>query len=205
MGMEDFQFLLSDLAVAFREDALWGDAVVPGRFRIDPYEVSLVPVEPGLGVVETWFYCDRAVVPKPWPELGDTLTIRGMVWEIVQKDEDDIGEFGFRLIKQELGITTVTSEGVFSASSDEDFSAPRESVDNNLTTESDDEVHAGRPTRRQQVAEAFADAIADGSIRLGQPLSLITRAMRRRLGNGQGLSDRTLRRQISELVHGRVR
>ena len=29
-------------------------------------------------------------------------------------DEDDIGEFGFRLIRQEIGISTVTSEGAIS-------------------------------------------------------------------------------------------
>jgi hypothetical protein len=114
MGMEDFQFLLSDLAVAFREDALWRDATFPGRFRIDPYEVGLGAIEPGLGVVQTWFYCDRAIVPTPWPQLGDHLVIRRQVWEIVQVEEDDIGELGFRLIKQELGISTVTSEGVVS-------------------------------------------------------------------------------------------
>jgi hypothetical protein len=114
MGMEDFQFLLGDLAVAFREDALWGDRAFPGRFRIDAFEAPLGAIEPGLGVVQTWFYCDRAIVPKPWPQLGDHLVIRDQLWEIVQCDEDDIGELGFRLIKEELGIRSVTSEGVVS-------------------------------------------------------------------------------------------
>src|SRR6267154_2585994 len=103
MGMEDFQSLLGDLAVAFGEPALWRGSVIAGRFRIDAFEVPLGGIDPGLGVVQTWFYCDRAIVLKPWPELGDHLTIRGQVWEIVQRDEDDIGELGFRLIKEELG------------------------------------------------------------------------------------------------------
>ena len=30
MGMEDFQFLLGDLATAFREDAIWNRTIVLG-------------------------------------------------------------------------------------------------------------------------------------------------------------------------------
>src|SRR5262245_33054553 len=104
MGMNDFQFLLRDLATAFREDALWQGQILPGRFYITPLEVPTGDIEPGLGTTETKFYCDRAVTPQPWPTLGDHLIIRGQDYEIVERDEDDIGEFAFRLIKQELGI-----------------------------------------------------------------------------------------------------
>ena len=89
-------------------------ATIAGRFRIDPFEAPLGGHEPGLGETQIWFYCDRAIVPKPWPVLGDHLTIRNQLYEIVQRDEDDIGEFGFRLIRQEIGISTVTSEGAVS-------------------------------------------------------------------------------------------
>jgi hypothetical protein len=193
MGMEDFRFLLNDLAVAFREDALWADTVVPGRFRIDPFELGLAPVEPGLGVTQVWFYCDRAVVPKPWPQLGDHLTIRGQVYEIVQHDEDDIGEFGFRLIKEELGISTVTSEGAYSVS-DRRFGQPHYGHDKRR--------HPGRPSRRDEIVQVFETAVASGELDPTLPVHELLTAMRARLGNGQGLSDKTLRR-ILTLVRAR--
>jgi hypothetical protein len=178
MGMEDFQFLLGDLAVAFREDTLWRDTIVPGRFRIDAFEVPLGGIDPGLGVVQTWFYCDRAIVPKPWPELGDHLVIRGQVWEIVQREEDDIGELGFRLIKQELGISTVTSEGTASAA---------------------ERRMPGRPSRRDEIAAAFADLDPE------RPLPELVQAVRAKLGIGRGLSDKTLRKILAEQVRARRR
>ena len=58
--------------------------------------------------------CSQVYETTPWPVLGDQLIIRKQLYEIVQLDEDDIGEFGFRLIRQEIGISTVTSEGAVS-------------------------------------------------------------------------------------------
>lgn len=190
MGMEDFQFLLNDLAVAFREDALWRDIVVPGRFRIDRFEAPLGGIEPGLGTTQTMFYCDRAVVPKPWPTLGDHLTIRGQVYEIVERGEDDIGEFAFRLIKEELGISTVTSEGAFSRGGGQ-FST---GIDHN---------GPGRPTRRAEIVAAYTAALNAGEIATTMPLQEIMNAVRARIGNGQGLSDRTLRKILGGLVRAR--
>lgn len=45
--------------------------------------------------------------------------------------------------------------------------------------------------------------MSDGATNLRQSISQITRVMRSRLRNSQGLSDRTLHRQISELVRAR--
>ena len=192
MGMEDFQFLLNDLAVAFREDARWLNTTVAGRFRIDPFEAPLGAIDPGMGETLIWWYCDRAVMPKPWPALGDHLTIREQVYEIVERGEDDIGEFAFRLIREEIGISTVTSEGVFSRAGT--FS----------TGEAGDAHRApGRPSRRLEVVEAFNTAVASGELDPTKPMPELMRAMRQRLGNGQGLSDKTLYRILGELVRAR--
>jgi len=184
MGMEDFQYLLHDLAVAFREDAMWRSVRVPGRFYVNPLEVGTGDIEPGLGTTESKFYCDRAVVPKPWPTLGDTLIIRNQTYEIVTRDEDDLGEFEFRLIKQELGISTVTSEGAYS---------PGPTPHNG----------PGRPTRRDEIATHYAAAMGARLISPTTPIHEIIAILRPRLGNGQGLSDRTLRKIIGGLVRAR--
>jgi hypothetical protein len=122
-------------------------------------------------------------VPKPWPELGDHLTIREQVYEIVERGEDDLGEFDFRLIKEELGIATVTSEGAL---------ANGEQRANN----------GGRPSRRGEIAEAFEAAVASG-LDPARPLKELCAAIHHRLGNGGGFSDRTLRRVVGELVRAR--
>jgi hypothetical protein len=235
MGMEDFQFLLGDLATAFREDALWSTvgpdgriyqpvAIIAGRFRIDPFEVPLGGHEPGAGETQIWFYCDRAVVPQPWPVLGDQLTIRGQLYEIVQRDEDDIGEFGFRLIRQEIGISTVTSEGVYSPPEVDPLRRP---VQPETLYQSSDlrpppalpplyaaalgipaapsaAVRAanGRPSRRGEIEAAFRKAVAAGKIDPSRPLKELCAVMHQQLGNGGGLSSRTLRRVVGGLVRG---
>jgi hypothetical protein len=188
MGMEDFQFLLHDLAVAFREDALWQNLPVAGRFYINPLEVGLGDIEPGLGTSDIKFYCDRAIVPKPWPQIGDHLIIRAQVYEIVERDEDDIGEFAFRLIKAQLGISTVTSEGIYSGSS---VPGPT--------------PHAGpgRPTRRDEIATHYAAALDARLVSPTTPIHEIIAILRPRLGNGQGLSDRTLRKVLGGLIRAR--
>jgi hypothetical protein len=187
MGMEDFQHLLGDLATAFREDAnavAWLGVVVPGRFYINPQEVGLGDIEPGLGTTETKFYCDRAVVPKPWPTIGDHLTIRGQDYEIVERDEDDLGEFAFRLIKLQLGISTVTSEGIYSGSAG--VPVPH--------------AGPGRPTRRAEIIAAYEAAVAAKLTSPTQPLHEVMAVIRQRLGNGRGLSDRTLRKILGGVV-----
>ena len=54
---------------------------------------------------ETWFWCDRWTVALPVPTVGDQLTIRDQLWEIVEVNPDDRGELAFRLIREELGLT----------------------------------------------------------------------------------------------------
>src|SRR4051794_19640154 len=113
MPLSDFNGLLPSLAWAFGEVATWqppdgsGRVVaIPGRFRIDPYEVAIAgPAPEGLNVTQTWFYCDRGQVPQPpspspegmsVPGEHDLLLIRGTWYEIVQLDYDDLGELGYR-------------------------------------------------------------------------------------------------------------
>jgi hypothetical protein len=212
MGMEDFQFLLGDLATAFREDATWGSATIPGRFRIDPFEASLGGLEPGLGETQIWFYCDRAIVPSPWPMLGDQLIIRGQVYEIVQKDEDDLGELGFRLIRQEIGISNVTSEGGYGDQPTvEPFAKPngkyadpipplvRSALGVPVVSAETAARLAGRPSRRGEIEASFRSAVASGALDPKRPLKELCAVMHHRLGNGGGLSNRTLRRVVSSL------
>ena len=44
-------------------------------------------------------------VTLPVPTVGDQLTIRDQLWEIVEVNPDDRGELAFRLIREELGLT----------------------------------------------------------------------------------------------------
>lgn len=215
MGMEDFRFLLGDLATAFREDAIWNRTIVPGRFRIDPFEAPLGGHEPGLGETQIWFYCDRAIVTTPWPVLGDQLIIRKQLYEIVQLDEDDIGEFGFRLIRQEIGISTVTSEGAISGQPIVNplerrpaFAEPTPNYANPMQPMPAAGIAAaklanGRPSRRAEIVQAFNAAVADGTIDPARPLKELCAVMHHRMGNGGGLSNRTLRRVVGALVRSR--
>src|SRR5262245_61261203 len=170
MGMEDFQFLLSDLAVAFNENAQWKGRIVPGRFRIDPYEVPLGAIEPGLGETQIFFWCDRNQCPQPWPTLGDTLIIRKQRYDIVERNEDDLGELGFRLIRQERGIRTVTSEGIYTQPQ-YDFSEP--------------DFHKGRPSRHDEIAQAFS------GLDLSRPTAVVIATARRRLETNPQWRERT--------------
>jgi hypothetical protein len=174
------QFMLDDVAehLGVASGALWRGVKIPGRFLIDTYEQPLGGIEPGLGVTQIYFRCNRERVPRPWPELGDHLTIREQVYEIVERGEDDLGEFDFRLIKEERGIRTVTSEGAVRAN--------------------------GRPSRRAEIVQAFEAAVASG-LDPARPLKELCAIMHHRLGNGGGFSDRTLRRVVGELVRERRR
>jgi hypothetical protein len=41
----------------------------------------------------------------PVPTVGDQLTIRDRLWEIVEVNPADRGELAFRLIREERGLT----------------------------------------------------------------------------------------------------
>jgi hypothetical protein len=183
MTTDSFRFLLGDLAVHLGEPAgaLWNGQTVPGRFYVDPVEVGLGDIEPGLGTTTSKFYCDRARVPQPWPTIGDHLFIRGQDYEIVERDEDDLGEFAFRMIKLEIGLSTVTSEGAY-------YPEPQ---------------GPGRPTRRAEIVAAYESAVAAGLVSRAQPLHEVVSIVRPRVGNGLGLSDRTLRKILGTLVRER--
>jgi len=182
-GPTTHRFLLGDLASHLGQWAYWRGVRVPGRFFEDPHEVALPPVEPGLGTEQNTYYMDRTTCPQPWPTVGDQLTIRGQVYDIVECGRDDIGELSFRLAKEQLGLSHVTSEG-------------------GLTRPA--EHHGpGRPTRRPEIVSAFEDALAAGEIEPTQPLLEIVHAMRPRIGNGQGLKDKTLLKIVGDLVRER--
>jgi hypothetical protein len=183
-GPTTHQYLLGDLAEHLGQYAYWNGIRFPGRFFVDAIEVPTSPVEPGVGTTESRFYCDRNQTPKPWPTLGDLLTIRGQVYEIVERNEDDLGELAFRLIKQELGLSTATSEGLPVPTP---HAAP------------------GRPTRRDEIVAHYGAALGAKLISPTTPVHEIINILRPRIGNGQGLSDRTLRKIIGGLVRARAR
>jgi hypothetical protein len=197
MAMDDFQFLLRDLARAFREDALWGGQVISGRFRIDPFEAPVGGIDPGVGETQIWFYCDRAVVPKPWPGMGDHLVIRGQLYEIVQHDEDDIGEFGFRLIRRETDINTVTSEGVYSYDGQPVVQPLVDPVPAVVVSAN------GRPSRRHEFASAYEQAVTAGTVNPELPVKQQVAVLHQALGPRHGLSAKTMQRVIGQLARDR--
>jgi len=183
---------------------VWQGVSVPGRYRIDPHEVPLGAIEPGLGVTVIWFWCARNVCPQPWPRLGDQLVIRGQVHEIVERDEDDLGELGFRLIRKEKGIRSVTVGGP-------DYVPPM--FEEEEEEEDVETSHRGRPSRYDEIAEAFS------GIDLRKPTAMVIAAARRRLETNPawrertqlakrpdqtGISERTLRKVLHELRSGRA-
>lgn len=185
--MDASRFLLGDLAIHTGEagGALWQGQTIAGRFRIDPYDVPLVGTETGLGVIQTWFYCERAIIAGPRiPELGDVLTIRGRGWEIVEGPlQDDLGELGYRLIKYE-GTDLAAAAPDLHARAVEQLRQP------------------GRPTRRDDIERAFA-AVTAGGIDPDAPLTRLFPAVRQKItGNAApscGLGDRTLRKTLAPL------
>jgi hypothetical protein len=195
------RFLLADLARHTGEPGvLWNGQPVAGRFRSDPFEVPLGGIDPGLGVIQTWFYCDRRVVPGRLPELGDVLVIRGARWEIVQRDEDDLGELGFRLIKAE-GVPEQAGSTWDAGSSVWDNSATAWDVD---VEQAAAPRGPGRPSRRDEIVEAFETAADAGIIDPQQPLRELVPVLRQRIsGDRRGLGDRTLRRTVAPLLDAR--
>jgi hypothetical protein len=105
MPLAVFNPLLRQLRKAFGEDA-WPEAApvnapIKGRFAINPFQVPLQPSESGLTVTQIWFYYDaRRDLPanvRP-PKQGDYLSIRGVRYEVVDVQIDDLGEHGLQLL-----------------------------------------------------------------------------------------------------------
>lgn len=186
---------------------LKGGGTFPGRFRIDPFEVPTGGIAPGVGEIQTWLYCDRRVVPPPLPELGDHLTIRDQMWEIVQRDEDDLGELGFRLIKEELGLifeTPPERQGDWDNRQslwDQDVPGGPSRWDRGVTGRQP----RGRPSRRGEIKQAFDQAATAGVIGPDMPMSQVVETVRGRIvgGDRRGLGDKTLRRTVGPLVAAR--
>jgi len=193
--MSEFRFLLGDLARAFPEPAVWTNTGLPiiGRFRIDPFDVPLAGTNAGIGEVQTWFYCERAIIPDVLvPDIGHVLVIRGRGWEIVEAGEDDLGELSFRLIKYDGGGSAVAADPA--------------NIDGN-TTVVERLRRPGRPSRREEIVSAFAAVVEAGAIDPGEPLSHIFPAVRQRItGNAApqpGLGDRALRKTLTPLVEAK--
>jgi hypothetical protein len=104
MGLADFDHLLRDCRTAFGTPA-WpeGSAVaepIRGRFAINPFTVPLSPSENGLSVTQIFFFYDaRFDLPgnTAKPKMGDRLTIRGVRYEVIDVQVDDLGENGLQL------------------------------------------------------------------------------------------------------------
>lgn len=197
-NLDDFRFMLGDIGEGVGELVRWNeaDAVVVGRFRTDPHQTSLGAIEPGLGDTESWLYCDRSQRPKPWPEVGEHFTIREQCYEVVELNEDDLGEIGFRVVKEELGIAHVVSEGL--------PLMPPAAAPEPEAEELTEHRTPGRPSRRAEVVEAYTDAVASGDLDPALPLPELLEAVRRRVARRSGkrhsLGDKTLRRILAERI-----
>ena len=107
MSLADFDHLLRDCRTAFRTDAWpeWSmgmNAPIKGRLSINPWQVSLTPSENGLSVTQTFFFYDarRDLPPTIRPaRMLDYLTIRGVRYEVVDVQDDDLGESGLQLLR----------------------------------------------------------------------------------------------------------
>jgi hypothetical protein len=108
MGVADFDHLLRDCRTAFGSNA-WPERTPPavaepirGRLRIDPFTVPLAPSENALSVTQTWFFYDARfdlpanVMP---PRQHDYLTINGVRYEVIDVQNDDLGESGLQLLR----------------------------------------------------------------------------------------------------------
>jgi hypothetical protein len=176
----DFAPLLGILAEAFGEPVAWAGTSWLGRFRIDPFVVSLPMTDAGIGETQTWLYCDRAAIHAPdMPDIGDVLTIRSRLWEIVEFGEDDLGELAFRLIKFEGEAPPAPGP-----------------------TDQTDVRRPGRPSRREEIIETYR-AIA-AQLPRDAPASQVFATIRLALTGKNdpeavGLSDKTLRKILAPL------
>lgn len=169
--------LLTALRNVFGEPVLWrppdspAPLNFPGRFRIDPQDVSLDGQPEPLSTTQTWVYLDRADVRwATMPEQGDCLVIRGKSWEIVDVNEDDIGELAFRLLQIEM--------------------PPRGTVGPR---------RPGRPSRRAEIEAAY-DAVA-AELPADAPLTSVFPTIRQAITGSarpsKGLTDKTLRKTLA--------
>jgi hypothetical protein len=199
--MSEFRFLLGDLARAFPEPAIWANTGLPiiGRFRIDPFDVPLAGTNAGIGEVQTWFYCERAVIPGVLvPDIGHVLIIRGRGWEIVEAGEDDLGELSYRLIKYAAAPAAVLAGA---ESGGDTNAAPVECPNGEIGR------RPGRPSRRDEIVCAFAAVVEAGAIDPGEPLTHVFPAVRQRITGttapSSGLGDKTLRKTLTPLVEAK--
>ena len=171
--------LLTVLRNTFGEPALWTppEATAPieiiGRFRTDPVELPLGEPD-GVNTTQTWFFCDRADVPAGGllPVMGDTLSIRDECWEIVQIDEDDIGELAWRLLRtNEDRPGAVVSRG------------------------------PGRPSRRADIEGAWAELAGqiDPATPLTRVSPVVRRAITGSDTPAKGLTDKTITRTLRDI------
>jgi hypothetical protein len=117
MPLSDFNHLLRDLRTGFGEPAWpeWSQYVnepIRGRLAINPFQVMTDPSENGLSVTQIFFYYDaRFDLPNTVrrAKLGDFLNIRNIRWEVVDVQDDDLGESGLQLLRaQPLILPAVT-------------------------------------------------------------------------------------------------
>jgi hypothetical protein len=107
MSLADFDFLLRDCRTAFGDEA-WPEwsmgvaAPIRGRFAINPFTVPLAPSENGLSVTQIFFFYDARHDLPPnvrAAKQGDFLEIRGVRYEVVDVQDDDLGEAGLQLLR----------------------------------------------------------------------------------------------------------
>jgi hypothetical protein len=184
--LSEFRFLLGDLARAFPEPAVWNGLAIVGRFRSDPFDVPLAGTNAGIAEVQTWFWCERAVIAAMtpgMPRIGDLLIIRGRSWEIVEEGEDDLGELSFRLIKSDGPGLTADSEAADAAEE------PR---------------RPGRPSRRAEIVKAYEAVAASGTLNPAEPVSRVFGPVRAQIAGRAapqpGLGDKTLRKTLAPLI-----
>lgn len=104
-----FDHLLRDERTHFGDDA-WPEwtmgimASIKGRFAINPFTVTLAPSENGLSVTQIFFFYDARhdLPPNTRPaRMGDFMTIRDVRYEVVDVQDDDLGESGLQLVRAE--------------------------------------------------------------------------------------------------------
>jgi hypothetical protein len=106
MPLSDLDYLLRDVRTAFGEPAWpeWSFVAEPikGRFAVDPFTVPLNPSENGLSVTQIFFYYDaRNDLPNGVRRaaMGDFLVIRDVRYEVIDVQDDDLGESGLQLTR----------------------------------------------------------------------------------------------------------
>jgi hypothetical protein len=107
VSLADFDHLLRDCRTAFGDDAWpeWSmgiNAPIKGRLAINPFTVPLAPSDNGLSTTQIFFFYDaRHDLPGSMraAQMGDFMTIRGVRYEVVDVQDDDLGEAGLQLLR----------------------------------------------------------------------------------------------------------